>query len=129
MQVIAQNSSTTLLLLWTKFILVFFAGSHYQYGSEDRGSEFLCVVSREYPPSSTSNENSNGHEGPLRTDKAKVRIARAENGTFSVQISAKFSALKLRDDFFYKLPAIVVSNSLHLTCVIFGDYLRLAEGR
>ena len=28
---------------------------------------------------------------------------------------------------FFTLPAIVVSNSLHLTCVIFGDYLRLAE--
>ena len=28
---------------------------------------------------------------------------------------------------FYTLPAIVVWNSLHLTCVIFGEYLRLAE--
>lgn len=52
-----------------KFEQLINIGSHYQYGNDDRGSEFLCVVSREYPP---SNETTNGHEGPLRTDKAKV---------------------------------------------------------
>ena len=52
-------------------MFVGFTGSHYQYGNDDRGSEFLCVVSREYP--SASVDNSNGHEGPIRTDKAKVR--------------------------------------------------------
>lgn len=53
-----------------KFEQLINIGSHYQYGSDDRGSEFLCVVSREYPP---SNESTNGHDPhPTRTDKAKV---------------------------------------------------------
>lgn len=50
-----------------------YAGSNYQYGTDDRGPEFLCVVSREYP---TSNNNANGHDlSNSRTDKAKVSIS------------------------------------------------------
>jgi hypothetical protein len=64
--------------------LSFVSGSHYQYGNDDRGSEFLCVVSREYPAATV--DNSNGHEGPIRTDKAKVsRSATRLGGTFVIR--------------------------------------------
>jgi hypothetical protein len=49
-----------------KFEQLIKIGSQYNYGSDDH-AEFLCVVSREYPPNATVNR------GAEPTDKAKVR--------------------------------------------------------
>merc|ERR1719203_834731 len=48
-----------------KFEQLIRIGSHYQYGNEDH-TEFLCVVSREYP------NNANSDKLTESTDRAKV---------------------------------------------------------
>ena len=73
-----------------KFEQLINIGSQYNYGGGEDHAEFLCVVSREYPP------NSDPAASEPSSDKAKVRIKlrywRAMISFFEIDVKKCFEA-------------------------------------